>query len=72
MAVNTTVKNKEKKLTFPCLMIVPSTGKIVLMSEAGRGTVIKGDEHQNIGHYANTWLMSAFEVFQDSITLENK
>jgi hypothetical protein len=66
----TATDGKRQELDFPKLMISKTSGDIVLFSEEGIGTVIKGDAGV-IGDYCSSWTFINFEDYTGTITLEN-
>jgi hypothetical protein len=61
-----------RSLPYPKLMLSES-GTIVLMKDSSVGVVlIKGTSTYEIGFYSNTWDITAFTDFNESINLQNK
>ena len=61
-----------RSLPYPKLMLSES-GTIVLMKDRSVGVVlIKGTSTYEIGFYSNTWDITAFSDYNESITLQNE
>ena len=61
---------KEADKPFPKLMTNES-GLVVFFLAPSSGVVVYPNSRQDIGHYANNWLMSFFEDFDGSVTISN-
>ncbi len=67
------VENAKAEKPFPKLMISES-GRIVLFSKLGCGTVLREPEVEtaySIGHYSDTWSLTKFTDFNGTVTLSN-
>lgn len=70
--VITSQEKDNKEIDYPCLMI--RNGLIVLMTREGVGAVVREDDDglsSKLGVYSISWIMSTFEPYKGTITLEN-
>ena len=68
------VKEQQKEITYPCLMIGERTNEIVFMFDKCKGVVLlRCDSHFEIGYYSSTWLMERFTPLPstEQIILQN-
>lgn len=71
---------KKNDPSFPCLMINPKTGLVILATEKRcdyggvyYGTcLVSGREHVSVGEHTTTWSTDCFEVYDGQLTLTNK
>ena len=61
----------EKVIQYPYIM-AGSRGLVVLFESCGCGTVIRENDHFDIGYYSTSWVMSHFNKSNGSVTLSNK
>ena len=66
-----TVNEESKEKGFPKLMINDDSDLIVLMTELGKGVVVRVDGHNPVGCYVDCWIMDYFKDFNGTVTLQN-
>ena len=65
-------EENEEELNFPLLMVTLE-GKIVLMTEEGKGVVVRSsDPGQEIGRSSEVWAMSMFKPYMGTLILSNE
>ena len=73
MAVKTSTSQIFKeKFSYPKLMI-SDNGCIVLMNKPNEGTcIVRGNTSNLVGNHYTGWIMSNFEDYAGTVTLENE
>lgn len=60
-------------ITFPKLMIAPSTGIIVLFIKEGEGVVVKStNPNIGLGLYSDSWRTDEFDNYHGTLVLKNE
>ena len=68
----TTDSSTPKVRPYPKLMISTNLKQIVLMERHGRGSVLAcGNSSSGHGYLSVNWVMTLFEDYEGTITLEN-
>jgi len=70
--MKSTIQEKSKEITYPCLLQFPASGVIVLMTAARWGTVVHGVSKlgNTVGEHCGNWNNTGIP-FDGTIILEN-
>ena len=62
---------KDEGVKYPCLMISPKSGGVVLLTSYGTGTLVSPDGISGLGKYSRSWRQGLLIPYGGIVELSN-
>ena len=62
---------KEEGVKYPCLMISPKSGGVVLLTSYKTGTIVSPDGISGLGEYSRIWRQDLLIPYSGTVELSN-